>query len=164
LAKTSILKQTGRYKPFERGLLWGEISASDPDYNLFIEAEIIPGERIIGICPINRIGFHERRSKRFSLGEKRAFHLRQVVPVVLNGTPRLKIIVDRISKTLVETLLKSYLSASDERTELRCIKRYVGHKSIVLTTRQLPKPAIIAVDRELKERVQVDIVRNLPRK
>jgi len=45
---------------------------------------------------------------------------------------------------------------------LRCLKRYVGHKSIVLTTKQLPKAAIIAVDRELKERVQVKVVKSLP--
>ncbi len=161
LAKASVLKQTARYKSFERELIWGEISACDAFKNLYIDTEIIPGERLTALCPINRIGIHERRSNNFSLGKKRAFHLRQVEPVMLNGTPRLKVIVDRVSKTLVESLLKSRLEDGGGRTTLQCVKRYVGHKSIVLATRPLPKAAIIAVDRELKERVLVEIVKSL---
>jgi hypothetical protein len=161
LAKVSVLKQTVRYKPFERGLLWGEISASDADQNLYIDTEIIPGEPLTAVCPINRIGVHERRSNAFSLGRIRAFHLRQVEPVMLNETPRLKIFLDRVSKTLVETLLNNLLKDSGKKVELRCVKRYVGHKSIVMATSPLPKAAIIAVDRELKEQVQVKIVKSL---
>lgn len=160
-AKASVFKQTARYKPFEGALLWGEISACDADRNLYIDTEIIQGEQLTAICPINRIGLHERRSSNCSLGRKRAFHLRQVEPVMLNGTPRLKVTVDRVSKTLVETLLKNRLKDGGGKTTLRCVKRYVGHKSIVLTTRPLPKEAIIAVDRELKERVQVKVVKSL---
>lgn len=161
LAKASVLKQTARYKPFERELLWGEISACDVDQNLYIDTEIIQGEQLTAICPINRIGLHERRSNNCALGRKRAFHLRRVEPVMLNGTPRLKVTVDRVSKTLVETLLKSQLEDGGGKTALRCVKRYVGHKSIVLATRPLPKAAVIDVDRELKERVQVEIVKSL---
>lgn len=160
-AKASVFKQTARYKPFEGALLWGEISACDADRNLYIDTEIIQGEQLTAICPINRIGLHERRNSNCSLGRKRAFHLRQVEPVMLNGTPRLKVTVDRVSKTLVETLLKNRLKDGGGKTTLRCVKRYVGHKSIVLTTRPLPKEAIIAVDRELKERVQVKVVKSL---
>ena len=46
--------------------------------------------------------------------------------------------------------------------KFRCLKRYVGHKSVVLATRKLPREVIIAVDRELKERVEVRIVKALP--
>ena len=162
LGKAAVLKQTMRYKPFERGLFWGEITACDREHNLYVETEIIPGEQITAICPLNRIGLHERQSNNCSLGSKRAFHLRRVEPVMLNGTPRLKVVVDRVSKILVETLLKSRLESGKGKYELRCIKRYVGHKSIILTTRPIPKAAIIAVDRELRERVQVQVVRNLP--
>jgi hypothetical protein len=164
LAKVAILKQTTRYKPFERELLWGEITACDPEHNLYIEIEVLQGERVTTICPLNRIGLHERQTDNFLLGRKRAFHLRRVEPVFLNGTPRLKIIVDRVSKKLVETLLRSYLRTEVKNVEFRCVKRYVGHKSIVLTTKPLPKAAIISVDRELKERVQVRIVKSLPRR
>lgn len=161
LAKTAVLKLTGRYKSFEKELLWGEITGCDPEHNLSIETEVIAGETVTAICPLNRIGIHERNTETFSVGRIRAFHLRRVEPVLLNGTPRLKIIVDRVSKTLVETLLRNQLGNAERNIEFRCIKRYVGHKSIVLSTKSLPKAAIIAVDRELKERVQVKFVKSL---
>ncbi|MCL7489820.1 MAG: hypothetical protein M8357_16765 [Desulfobulbaceae bacterium] len=162
LAKAVVFKQTVRYKSFERELLWGEITACDAEHNLYVETEITPGERVTAYCPLNRIGVHERHSGKFSIGSKRAFHLRRVEPVLLNGTPRLKVMVDRVSKTMVEKLLKSQLGPRCEKIQIRCLKRYVGHKSIVLATKRLPKAAIIAVDRELKERVQVKIVKSLP--
>ncbi|RJQ24355.1 hypothetical protein C4565_10145 [Candidatus Parcubacteria bacterium] len=162
LAKAVVLKQTARYKHFEKEMLWGEITACDAEQNLYVETEVIAGERVTAICPVNRIGLHERHSGDFAIGRKRAFHLRRVEPVMLNGTPRFKVVVDRVSKTLVETLLRSQLGPDAERIKLRCLKRYVGHKSIVFSTGRLPKSAIIAVDRELKERVQVKIVKSLP--
>ena len=162
LAKAAVLKQTAHYKHFERELLWGEIAAIDAEHNLFVETEVAPGEKVTAICPLNRIGLHERHTKSFSLGRRRAFHLRLVEPVFLKGTPRLKVVVDRVSKTLVENLLRSHIELTAQKFQFRCVKRYVGHKSIVLTTKPLPKKAIIAVDRELKERVQVKIVKSLP--
>jgi hypothetical protein len=66
-----------------------------------------------------------------------------------------------VSKTLVETLLKNNLGPEAERISLRCVKRYVGHKSFVLTTRRLPKSAIKAVSQELNERVQVNFVKKI---
>ena len=161
LAKVAVLKQTAHYKPFERELLWGEIAAIDAEHNLFVETEVVPGEKVTAMCPLNRIGLHERHTKNFSVGRRRAFHLRRVEPVFLNGTPRLKVIVDRVSKTLVENLFRSQPELIEDKVQFRCVKRYVGHKSIVLTTKPLPRNAIIAVDRELKERVQVLIVKSL---
>lgn len=162
LAKTALFKQITRYKSYEKELLWGEVTTCDHEHNLYIETEIIPGECVLAVCPINRIGIHERNTRSFKVGQRRAFHLRQVEPVLLNGTPRLKIVVDRVSKTLVETLLRSHLGPEGERMKIRCIKRYVGHKSLVLTTKRLPKAVIIAVDKELKERIEVEIVKTLP--
>ena len=162
LARAALFRQTARYKCFEKKLLWGEITACDPEQTLYVETEVIPGEPVTAICPVNRIGMHERHSGRFAIGNRRAFHLRRVEPVLLNGTPRLKVMVDRVSKTLVENLLRSQLGPGADMINIRCVKRYVGHKSLVLATRRLPKAAIIAVDRELQERVQVQIVRALP--
>ena len=162
LTKAVVLKQANRYKFFERGLRWGEITASDPEQNLYVETEVIPGKRVTAICPLNRIGLHERHTDNFFIGRKRAFHLRRVEPVYLNGIPRLKVVVDRVSKALAENLLREKLGIMAEKTQIRCVKRYVGHKSIVLATKPLPKAAIIAVDRELKERIQVKFVKSLP--
>ncbi|OEU47950.1 MAG: hypothetical protein BA866_06665 [Desulfobulbaceae bacterium S5133MH15] len=161
LLKASVLKQTRQYKYYERELRWGEITAIDLEKNYHVELEVIPGETVTAVCPLNRVGLHERSSGDLSIGEKRAFHVRRVDPVFLHGTPRLKVVVDRISKTLVETLLKEQLGYSVEKMTIRCTKGYVGQKSFVVTSRRIPKPAIMAVTRELKERLQVRIDRNL---
>jgi hypothetical protein len=155
LAKITLLKQTECYKYYEKELRWGEVTAHDAENNVYVETEIIPGEKILAICPLNRIGLHERNTEMFSPGMKRAFHLRRVEPIMLNGTPRLNVVVDRVSKTLVETLLTEQLGSSAENISIRCTKRYVGHKSFVLTSQRLPKSAIIAVTRELGEKMEV---------
>jgi hypothetical protein len=161
LTKTTLLKQTIRYKYYERELRWCEITARDSENNLHVETEIIPGEKILAMCPLNRIGLHERNAKTFSIGMKRAFHLRRIEPIMLNGTPRLHVIVDRVSKTLVETLLVEHLGASADNISIRCTKRYVGHKSFVLTSKRLPKSAILAVTQELGETMEVRFLKNM---
>jgi len=161
LLKASVLKQARQYKYYERELRWGEITAIDLESNYHVEIEVIPGETVIAVCPLNRVGLHERSSGEFSIGEKRAFHVRRVDSVFLHGTPRLKVVVDRVSKTLVEGLLKEQLGYAAEKMTIRCTRRYVGKKSFVVTSRRIPKPAIIAVTRELKEHMLVRVDRNL---
>lgn len=160
LAKAALLKQTRCYKYHEQELRWGEITSRDFQNNLYVETEVFPGEKITAICPLNRIGVHERNTKAFSIGTRRAFHLRRIEPVLLNGTPRLNVVVDRVSKTLVEILLKEHLGPSAETISIRCTKRYVGHKSFVVASRPLPKSAIIAVTRELGEKMEVKFLEN----
>ncbi len=161
LLKASVLKQTRQYKYYERELRWGEITAIDAEKNCHVELEIILGERVTAVCPLNRIGLHERRCGDFAIGERRAFHVRRVDPVFLHGTPRLKVVVDRVSKTLVETLLKEQVGFSVRKMMIRCTKRYVGQKSFVVVSRRIPKSAIVAVKQELNEHMQVRIDRNL---
>lgn len=155
LARTALLKQTAHYKQYEKELRWGEVTGCDTEHNLHVETEIIPGERVIATCPLNRVGVHERNSQYFSAGTKRAFHLRRIDPVMLNGTPRLNVLVDRVSKTLVETLLKEQLGPAADTISIRCTKRFVGHKSFVLTSRKISKSAILAVTEELGEKMEV---------
>lgn len=155
LERIALVKQSSRHKPFERKLLWGEIVSIGPDHSLQVETKIFPENPIIAVCPLNRLGVHERHGAHLALGATRAFHLRRVEPVLLGTTPRLKITLDRVSKTLIENLLKSWLQDHGLKTEVRCLKRYVGHKSIVLADRHLPKEAVLYVDRELRERVEI---------
>ena len=122
---------------------------------LCVEIEIEEGKAIFADCPLNYIGLHER--KRFYVGQRRAFHLRRVEPVFLKDTPRVKVTVDRVSKTLVEKLLQSHLQ--DSKVNIRCLNRYVGRKSFVESSAFLPKKAILATSRELNEHVQVKVVR-----
>ena len=162
LATAAVIKQVRQIKGFERQLLWGEVIRNRACDHLLVETEIIPNEPIIAICPVNRIGLHERHTGRFQPGQRRAFHLRRIEPVLVNGTPRTKVILDRVSKTMTENLLRYHLGDAAHRFHFRCLTRYVGHKSIVLTTRRLPREVIIAVDRELQERIEVRIVKALP--
>jgi len=60
LTLAAVCKQVRRYKRFERNLLWAEVSGTDAAGNLLVETEIVPGEAISAICPVNRIGLHER--------------------------------------------------------------------------------------------------------
>ena len=162
LATAAVIKQVRRLKGFERRLLWGEVVRNRAGDHLLVETEIISDEPIIATCPLNRIGLHERHAGRFQPGQRRAFHLRRIEPVLVNGTPRTKVVLDRVSKTLTENLLRHHLGDAAHRFQLRCLTRYVGHKSIVLTTRRLPREVIVAVDRELQERIEVRIVKALP--
>ena len=162
LATAAVIKQARLLKGFERRLVWGEVVRNRTGDHLLVETEIIPDEPIIAICPLNRIGLHERHTGRFQPGQRRAFHLRRIEPMLVNGTPRTKVVLDRVSKTLTENLLRHHLGDSAHRFRFHCLTRYVGHKSIVLTTRRLPREVIVAVDRELQERIEVRIVKALP--
>jgi len=162
LATAAVIKQVRLLKFYERRLVWGEVVHNRTGDHLLVETEIIPDEPIIATCPLNRIGLHERHTGRFQPGQRRAFHLRRIEPVLVNGTPRTKVILDRVSKTMTENLLRYHLGDAADRFHFHCLKRYVGHKSIILVTRRLPREAIIAVDRELRERIEVRIVKALP--
>ena len=162
LATAAVIKQVRQLKGLERRLLWGDVIRNRAGDHLLVETEILPDEPIIAICTLNRIGLHERHDVRVQRGQRRAFHWRRIEPVLVNGTPRTKVILDRVSKTLTENLLRYHLGDAAHRFQFRCLTRYVGHKSIVLTTRRLPREVIIAVDRELQERIEVRIVKALP--
>lgn len=161
LATAAVIKQIRLLKGFERRLLWGEILRNRAGDHLLVETEIIPDMPIIAVCPLNRIGLHERHAGRLQPGHRRAFHLRRIEPVLVNGTPRTKVVLDRVSKTLTENLLRHHLGNAADRFHFRCPTRYVGHKSTVLTTKKLPREVIVAVDRELQERIEVRIVKAL---
>ena len=159
LETAGVCQQVRRYKPFEHNLLWGEIVGSDAEGNLRVAAEIFPGEPVLALCPLNRIGVHERSTGGFQLGQRRAFHLRRVEAMERNGIARVQVVLDRVAKTLVEALLREQLGAEADRIRYHCLKRYVGHRSLVVTDQRLPKAAILSVDHELRERVEVRILR-----
>ena len=77
ITRAAVLKQTRYYKSYEKELCWGDVIAHDSEQNIFVETEIIPGQIVTAVCPLNRIGLHERNSGNFSIGMRRAFHVRQ---------------------------------------------------------------------------------------
>jgi len=116
--------------------------------------EIESGAPIIAECPGHHIGIHERQE--LMVGQRRAFHLRRVEPVLLKTRSRLRVGVDRVSKNLVEKLLQDNLA--NQKISIRCLNRYVGHKSFVESSAFLPKRTILAASCELHERIQVRFV------
>lgn len=157
LLKMAVIKQTRLYKYCEKELRTGEVIGIDTNGALHVEVEIVPGEPIIAHCPSSMLSPKERGS--FAIGSKAQFHLRRIEAVALNGTPRLKVVVDRISKTLVEKLLRRELGYLADGMTIHCIKRYVGGKSFVETSHRIPKEAILAVGKELGEHIEVKIRR-----
>ena len=159
LETIGVCGQVRRFKPCEHNLLWGEVVGSDAEGNLRVVAEILPGEPVLALCPLNRIGLHERCTGGLQVGQRRAFHLRRVEAMERNGIARVQVVLDRVAKTLVETLLHEQLGAEAGRIRCHCLKRYVGHRSLVVTDRRLPKAVILNVDHELREPVEVRILR-----
>ncbi|MFH7321462.1 hypothetical protein ACHHRT_12750 [Desulfurivibrio sp. D14AmB] len=157
LEKYQTVKEAAAYKRHEHQFRWGEVIGYEPDGGLRVEVEVLPGEKIIAICPGNRLGVHERHL--IKPGQRRAWHLRRVEPVLLHGTPRLKVTVDRVSKTLTAGLLREKAPGIEG---VRCVKRYVGRKSFVEAPARLPKAAILAVKQELNEHIQVTITPSRP--
>lgn len=156
LEKAACLQEVARYKRKEHQLQWGEI-IKKKDGSLYVEIEIETGTPVIAVCPGNHVGIHER--EKLTVGQRRAFHLRRVEPVLLKNTARVMVGIDRVSKTLVEKLLQSQLENENKKAHIHCLARYVGHKSFVESTAFLPKKIILATSRELHEHIQVKVVK-----
>ena len=157
LSKASLLQKIRKYKRLEHTLVRGEILRKNNNGHLAVEINLELFQPIIATCLINHIGVHERHLIR--PGDVKAFHVRRVEPVSLNGTPRLRISVDRVSKTLVELLLKERCE-EQKNIKIKCTKRYVGHKSFVSTNQRIWKKHILDVRQELREHIQVTIKRD----
>lgn len=152
LGRMACLQEVARYKRKEHRVFWGEIIKKNNDRSLSVEVEIEPGVPMITTCLANHIGAHER--SEIVAGQCRAFHLRRVESVHLNGTSRTQILVDRVSKNLVSGFLMSQLEGT---IKIRCLKRYVGHKSFVESSGFIPKKIIMNTSRELNEHIQVKV-------
>ena len=155
LSKAACLQKVARYKRIEREMRWGKIITKKTDGGFYVEIEIENEKPIFADCPLNYIGVHERN--QLKVGQRRAFHLRRVEAVFFKDTPRVKVTVDRVSKTLVKNLIQSQVEKKD--INIRCLIRYVGRKSFVESSAFLPKKAILATSRELNEHIQVKVVR-----
>jgi hypothetical protein len=136
-----------------RTMGWGRIIKIDPDSKLIVQLELAKKFEIYAECPITRIGRHERRTSAFAIGEKRAFWVRTIHPVTLNGTPRISVMLNRTSKHLPEMLLKEKLK--DQELIVKCSHRYPGQKSFITANKFIPKNAILTVESELHEHIQV---------
>lgn len=160
MTRAVCLKEARAFKDQEHELRWGEILKHLED-GLLVEVVMDDGQAILAECPYSRIGVHERHSEAFQRGAKRAFHLRRIDPILLNGTPRLRITLDRQSKRLPESLLRERLIAHGVRMtglSLFCEKRIVGMKTIIRVNRPIPRDPIIETAGELNgERIKIKV-------
>jgi len=152
LSLTSCLTEVGGGKKAENEIRWGEIIRKN-NKGYLVEVEVIEGQILIAECPYSRIGSHERYL--LIVGDRKAFHLRRINPILLHGVPRVKVILDRVSKNLVIGLFREKISG-----RFVCRKRFVGHKCFVESDRYIPKTVVKAVSDEIGEHIQV----LLPRK
>ncbi len=159
LARYSLMKQIREYKGYEHEIREGEVVKLGDDLVFLVEIELVPGEMVIASCPAHLIGTHER--SQFRIGTKKIFHIRKVNPVMLGDTPRLSVVVDRVSKNLATGLIKKHIEGYCDSIKVRCIKRFVGKKSFIEVSARIPKEAILAVKKELGEHLDVKINNNL---
>ena len=136
-----------------RTMGWGSICDIDPGSKLIVELALAKNFEIYAECPITKIGRHERRTSAFNIGEKRAFWVRAIHPVTLNGTPRISVTLNRTSKYLPEMLLMSEMH--DKDLTVKCSHRYPGKKSFLIANKFIPKSMILNVENELHEYIQV---------
>lgn len=164
------LREAQAYKNHEHTLRWGEIIKNDERARkLTVEIVMDDGNALLAECPYANIGPHERTKgvfeKLFARGAKRAFHFRRINPVLLNGTPRLKVILDRQSKRLPETLLRERLishrfGVSDLR--VHCYRRIVGGITYIRVNKSIPRDPILETAFELSgERMKIEIDRKM---
>jgi len=160
MTRTVCVQEACAFKSHEHELRWGEILKHQDD-GLLVEVIMDDGQAILAECPYARIGKHERHSDAFKRGSRRAFHLRRIDPILLNGTPRLRVILDRESKRLPECLLRERLEAHKFRMvglNLQCEKRIVGMRAIIRVNHQIPRDPIIETACELSgERIQIKV-------
>jgi len=154
LSQAACLDEVARLKHRESRIQWGTIVSRETEH-LGVELEMEPGMLILGRCPVRFIGPHERET--LQVGEQRAFHVRRVDPILIKGTHRTDVVLDRISRTLVDQLLQNIHGG--RKIRIRCTKRYVGHKSFVESNTFLPKKVILAVSLELGEHIQVKVTK-----
>ena len=160
MTRQVCLKETRAFKTREHELRWGEILQRNGDHFL-VEIALDDGQLILAECPYKRIGKHERDLPAFDRGRKRAFHLRRIDPVMLNGTPRLRVILDRESKRLPECLLRERLIAHKFRMvdlKMECTRRIVGGITKIRTNQRIIRDAILETAYELNgERIEVKV-------
>jgi hypothetical protein len=157
LSKAASCDEVARYKKQEGEMVWGDVIGRN-EAHLDVELQMEFGVKLLATCPLQYIGKHERD---FILkGDRKAFHLRRVETISMGDVSRTHIIVDRVSKALVERLLVSELRSNINNIRLTCTRRFAGRKSFVETNSFIPKNTILKASRELDEHIQVTLRKN----
>jgi hypothetical protein len=157
LRKLAVLRDFENLRPYEGTLVKGRIALVDVDGTLYVQTEIRMGEPITCLCE-RRCQPPRERKEGYMRGEQRFFRLSKVRGVILEGVPRLKVHLDRMSPELPVLLIQDEMRRRDAwRGDIRVkgVKRIGGAFSLVAATERLPPYAIRRAAEELHERVRV---------
>lgn len=132
---------------------WGTVVKIVPGEKLFVHLESMNGLEVYANCPLAGIGIYERLNGNFAVGRKRAFGVKAIHPVTVNGVARISIELSRTVKHLPALLLTEQVR--NRQTRIRCVKRFPGKKSFVISNRFVPKSMILKIEDELHEHIQV---------
>lgn len=109
-----------------------------------------------GVCNYSNQPPKERG--KYKLGHFYYFYVNRATLIKVGGVLHQEITLSRTSKSLVSGLLrKELLERFIDDIEVTCVKRMAGVYSKVLATKRIPKDCIVAVSKELKERVIVNL-------
>jgi len=119
-------------------------------------------EGILGVADWRNIPPHERAHTH--LGDRKYWYISSVYTVMNHENVReARIKLSRTSINLPEKLMRHYLrlAGEDGNLALKCEKRILGAKSVIVTERRIPLEVIKAVSNELKEFIEIKIIKRL---
>lgn len=155
LEKRQTLRDWERLRCLRGSLVRGEPGKHLPNGDLPVTLQIEDHYRgliLTGLCPCRYLPPQERGP--LATGTLKTFFVTSVLPVWERRRAKVLIRLSRTSPALPELLLRQ-LSGADG---LRCRRRIAGAFSEIDTPRPLPREAILAVGRELGERIIVRVL------
>lgn len=100
-------------------------------------------------CPVAHQPPHERQN--YKVGSYFYFMVNSCLPVSNGRQAKVRIVVSRMARELPSRMLTSLTG----QNSIRCTKRIPGGYSRIITKHQIPKTAVNAVGKELRENLQV---------
>jgi hypothetical protein len=150
-----ILAESEKLKTL-RGMVVPGVVKKIRDDNVLVEMELedqFARYILLGVCPYREQPVHER--KVYRAGEVWKWYVMGVLPIQARNRTMIVVRLSRRSRELPAILLRE--KSGIER--IACIKRIPGAVSHITTDRRIPKQCINDVGKELKETIDVRIIK-----
>lgn len=155
LEKRQSLREQNYLRSLRGRLILGDVRKVSTNGDLTIALEIEDRFRsliLTGLCPVRQVPPHERGC--LHIGATKTFLVTSVLPVLEKDKAKVLIRLSRTSKTLPEKLLREETGEQS----IQCRRRIAGAFSEIDTSQGISKEAILAVGKELGERIVVRVV------
>lgn len=155
LEKHQSLREQEYLRTLRGRHILGEVRRIAPNGDLSVALEVEDHLRrfiLTGTCYARQVPPHERSC--LHIGARKTFLITSVLPVVEKDKAKVLIRLSRTSKSLAESLLREMTGEQS----IRCQRRIAGAFSEIKTSQRIPKEAILAVGKELGERIIVRAV------